>query len=374
MRRIAIALALILLAPFQTSATGDALVLGKGRQPQVAVSPGGSAFITYVNGQKIQCVSLAEGAQTILRPVEVASPPHVAVGMRRGPRIAATSEAIVITAISGERGGGKDGDVFAWRSVDDGATWAAVAKPLSSVAGAAREGLHGMAAAADGQMFCVWLDLRNASRGGGTEVWGARSGDHGRTWSDDFLVYRSPEKSVCQCCHPSVTFGPDGTTVAVMFRNELRGNRDMYLIESRDGGKTFGEARKQGEGTWELNACPMDGGMVTFTSALDAANSKPTPVSVWRRETRVFLSSPGRPERAIGEGVQPWVTAKGMDAYVVWVTGRPGALMMRKGGGPPVKLADAASDPSATASQAGKGSVVLAWESGDVVMVQRVDD
>ena len=42
--------------------------------------------------------------------------------------------------------------------------------------------------------------------------------------------------------------------------NSLDGNRDMYLVRSEDGGRTFGPPEKLGAGTWKLAACPMDGG------------------------------------------------------------------------------------------------------------------
>lgn len=250
-----------------THASGP-LTLGEGRQPQLAVTAGG-VFVAYARDGDVYFARSADRGETFGPPVEVASPRNMPVGMRRGPRIAAADDAIVITAISAEQGAGKDGDVVGWRSSDRGATWAALDAPLNRVPGAAREGLHAMAAGPTGQMFCAWLDLRSASAdgSGGTEIWGARSADHGRTWSRDFLIYRSPEKSVCQCCHPSVAYGPDGTTVAVMFRNELSGNRDMFVVHSDDGGETFGAARKLGTGSWKLAACPMDGGMLAFASS-----------------------------------------------------------------------------------------------------------
>ncbi|HEV7302416.1 MAG TPA: hypothetical protein VGN72_23960 [Tepidisphaeraceae bacterium] len=39
----------------------------------------------------------------------------------------------------------------------------------------------------------------------------------------------------------------------------------MFTVTSADGGQTFSEATKLGEGTWKINACPMDGGDVTFS-------------------------------------------------------------------------------------------------------------
>ena len=44
-----------------------------------------------------------------------------------------------------------------------------------------------------------------------------------------------------------------------MCRNKLGGSRDLYTLRLRDG-RAAGPAVKQGEGTWKLDACPMDGG------------------------------------------------------------------------------------------------------------------
>ena len=372
--------AVLLIALTLLAATADVVSAGDatridddGRQPQAAVAADGRVYVAYAKDGAIYCVASQDGGKPFAAPVKVGDPKKMPVGMRRGPRVAAMERAVVITAISGELGGGKDGDVVAWRSDDGGSTWAPMDKPLNTVAAAAREGLHGMAAGPGGQVFCVWLDLRNAGRGGGTEVWGARSEDSGRTWSRDFLVYRSPEKSVCQCCHPSVAYGPDGKTVAVMFRNELSGKRDMYLVQSRDGGRTFGKAQKLGAGTWALNACPMDGGMVAYAAGDDdGAERAAAPLSAWRREARVFLAVPGRRERELGGGQQPWVAAGPGGSYVVWITGRPGDLMLAEGGGPPVKVADGASDPCIAAAPGAKGGVVIVWEGGGGVMAKRL--
>ena len=346
--------------------------VGPGRQPQVAVSSD-DVYVAHAHEGAIVCAVSRDGGRTFDRPVEIAWPKDMPVGMRRGPRIAATGNSVVITAI--ERPSAGSGDVIAWRSADRGRSWSRVGKAISSVPNAAREGLHGMAAGPDGQVFCVWLDLRNTApgrgHGGHTEIWGARSADGGATWSDDFLIYRSPQKSVCQCCHPSVVYSPDGNRLAVLFRNELSGNRDMYVMESRDGGKSFGTAQKLGDRSWELNACPMDGGMVTYPrSGQEGGDVAPAPVTAWRRAGEVFIARPGESEQKLGDGMQPWVTSSDGVPIVAWVTARPGALLVRQGDGPSKKIAEAASDPSLAAALSGRGPLLAAWESRGNVVVQ----
>lgn len=376
----------------------EAVRVDEGRQPQVALTSK-SVYVTYAKGAGVYCSRSTDGGRTFGQAVEVATPANMSVGMRRGPRIAATEEAIVITAVSGEQGGGKDGDVVGWRSTDFGATWTPLAAAFNRVPGAAREGLHAMAAGPKGQMFCVWLDLRNlkggnaghagpaahgksgpdgkhetdgghATTGGGTEIWGAMSIDYGKTWSRDFMIYRSPEKSVCQCCHPSVAYSADGKLVAVMFRNELAGNRDMYVVQSNNGGKTFAKARKLGKASWKLAACPMDGGMLAFPTKKGSGKSSSL-TTVWRRASEIVTAPGNGPERTLGSGLQPWTASSSDGPYTVWITDRPGDLMLSRGEDQPEKLSAGASDPTIAASPDGT-VVVAAWEQGSAVMVTAV--
>jgi len=136
--------------------------------------------------------------------------------------------------------------------------------------------------------FTVWLDVRN----GRNEIYGARSTDGGKTWSKNVRVYHSPDSTVCECCKPSVVV--KNRNVYVMFRNWLGGNRDLYLISSNDGGKTFGDAIKLGSGSWALKACPMDGGgLVVDNKSIN---------TVWNRDGKIYADKAGEQEVKIGEG------------------------------------------------------------------------
>ena len=87
--------------------------------------------------------------------------------------------------------------------------------------------------------FVVWLDLRGNKR---NKIYGANSNDGGRSWSQNILIYTSPDTTVCECCKPSVAM--QGNNVYVMFRNWLNGNRDLYVIQSSNGGTSFAQARR----------------------------------------------------------------------------------------------------------------------------------
>ncbi|MFM7132479.1 MAG: exo-alpha-sialidase [bacterium] len=322
----------------------------KARQPQVAIDKNGQIFIAFGQGNQLKCaVSNDQGRSFAVSTVGTGG--VLSLGMRRGPRIVATDAGIVITAVAGEQGKGKDGDILAWRSTDNGASWSGPLK-VNTVSGSAREGLHGMAALAHGRIFCSWLDLRS----GKMEIYGASSADGGKSWNADRLVYRSPDGAVCTCCHPSVTFSPEGT-LYVMWRNQLGGNRDMYFARSANGGATFTPARKLGRDHWAINICPMDGGAIAVTDADHVE-------SVWMRAGSVFTARPESSEKLLGRGVQAWNTPSAAGVYNIWLEKRPGRLMLLPPGSKkPETLADEANDPVIVASHGSDGFVVAAWEA-----------
>ena len=107
------------------------------------------------------------------------------------------------------------------------------------------------------------------------------------------MIYTSPDSTICECCKPSVVM--KGSHVYVMFRNFIKGNRDLYMVQSSDGGVSFGSAQKLGKGSWPLNGCPMDGGGL-------AINTLGMLQTVWRRENKIYTCEPGFDEKEIAEG------------------------------------------------------------------------
>ena len=158
--------------------------------------------------------------------------------------------------------------------------------------------------------YAVWLDVRNNKR---NKIYGSASFDRGKTWSKNILIYQSPDSSVCECCKPSVVM--KGKQVNVMFRNWINGNRNLYLITSTDGGKTFDEAQKLGKGNWQLKGCPMDGGGI-------AVNNKGVVNTVWRREQNIYACQPGGEEKLLGEGNSCIVESIGDEYAYAWTANK----------------------------------------------------
>ncbi len=324
-----------------------------GVQPQLAAA-GARVGLVFGEDRAIFFAGSRDGGRTFSAPVLVPSQGRLALGRHRGPRVALTGRAVVVTAILAA--GRDDGDLWAWRSTDDGLTWSAPAR-LNGAATSAREGLHGMAAAGD-TVAVAWLDLRAP----GTRIYAAVSPDGGATWSEDRLAYRSPSGSVCQCCHPSVAVSAKGE-IAVMFRNAVEGARDLYVTRSPDGGRTFEPAVKLGSGSWKVEACPMDGGGL-------AIDGRGAVVTVWRRETELFLARPGEPEERLATGHDPVIVVGGDGSWSVAWRGEEGLLIRDARHPEPRRLTEGGQAPALLALP--EGSLLAAWEREKRVFVAPV--
>lgn len=290
-------------------------VVTGGRQPQAAVDSDGRVWLTYARDKSIFVRSTGNGGLKFGEEQRVADVKAMDVGMRRGPRIAAVEGALLVTGIAGEQARGRDGDVLVWRSTDGGKTWSEP-RQLNSVKGAAREGLQATAGAGK-YIAVVWLDMRDK----GTTLYGAFSQDSGETFTEDRLLYESPDGTVCECCAPQVAVDENGR-VAVMFRNALSGNRDMYMLKSTDGGASFSAARQQGEGNWLIHACPMDGGALAIDG--DVIHM------IWRREQELFATSEPFGERSLAPTGERSI-GEGENASLTVVDGAPHAVFKQSG-------------------------------------------
>lgn len=309
--------------------------------PSLAIDRRGTAYVAFGQGSSIY-VSSSDDLKQFSKPVKIAEVGALALGMRRGPRIAISGKTIAVSAVAGRQGRGKDENLYVWASTDRGVTWKGPAQ-VNDVAASAREGLHGMAG---GSSFfaCTWLDLREK----GTRLMMSTSPD-GMTWGDNVEVYRSPDGSICECCHPSIAIDNMGSPT-VMFRNSLGGNRDMYIVRARNA-RSFNAAQKLGRGAWELGACPMDGGALALDSGGD-------PYSVWRRGDSVYSCKVGEEEKMLGKGQNPWMVLRPVGPVYAWIS--EGRLMLLEPGATSAKVvSEKANDP--VMAVAPDGWVVLAW-------------
>ncbi|MDR0793097.1 MAG: glycoside hydrolase [Chitinophagaceae bacterium] len=311
------------------------LQIGTGEVPNIAIDKQGTIHIIYGNGDSIMYAFSSDHGKNFSTPKLIASLQGLFSFAMRGPQIACTADAVVVTACT------QSGDIYAFRKQANG-NWTKTVR-LNNIAGAAKEGMMALDAAQK-NIFAVWLD----SRYGHNQVYGARSADGGKTWQKNQLIYKSPDTVVCSCCKPAVAVKENN--VYVMFRNWLNGSRDLYLASSNNAGKSFQKVEKLGKGTWKLNGCPMDGGGL-------AINYKGDVSTVWRRENKIYSCMPGHQETEIDEGRNCSIAYSGVRKIFAFT--KEGEVIIRdrnkitnpgKGSLPVVKTIDA-------------NSVLCVWEN-----------
>jgi hypothetical protein len=306
-------------------------------------------MLAFGSGDAIWLAQSKDNGQTWGAPAKVGEAPKMALGRHRGPRVAIAGKTILVSAIQS--------DLYCWRSTDGGRTWSK-ATVVNDRPTAAREGLQAMAADAEGHAAMVWLDDRDAP---GKKLWGAFSNDAGATWSKNVMLYASPEKSICECCHPSLLALGHGE-FAAMWRNAVGGSRDFYMMRLRDG-KPITAAAKQGQGTWKLEACPMDGGGI-------AALHNGELITAWRREKEVYLYEPGKPETPLATGQDVALAANTRGAYVAWSSGKA-VEVMRAGASAPERLSEDGAFPALLTLP--DGAVLAAWEENGAIATRRLE-
>ncbi len=255
-------------------------IIADGEMPNLAKDKDNNLHLVYGIGDSIFYSYSSNHGKTFSAPSVISVLPGSYSFATRGPQVATVNERIIVTACTSK------GDIFSFYKEENG-KWAQGGK-VNDADTTAKEGLMALSSDVD-KVFAIWLDLRTDNH---NKIYGAGSTDGGKTWLPNKLIYSSPDTTVCECCKPSVIV--KDKYVYVMFRNWLHGNRDLYLIKSNDDGNTFGEAQKLGTGNWKLNGCPMDGGAMALNNGVVE--------TVWRRQSKVFASTPGMPEKEIGEG------------------------------------------------------------------------
>jgi len=318
-----------------------------GHLPVAVADATGTIHLVFGQDSTIYYTTATEKTAHVSQPLAVATLPNLVAGAKRGPQLALTDQFIVITAVN------RMGDVFAYSLDRKTGRWSSATK-INDVPEIAKEGFQTVAGASDGVFHAAWLDLRDDKQ---NKIVGATSTNGGRTWSANQIIYRSPNGTVCECCRVSMV--ARGKDIYVQFRNSLDGSRDLFLIHSADGGKTYASAQKLGTGTWKLTACPMDGGAVSLSATGQ-------PLTVWRRENTLFTCEPGQPEQAVGTGRNVTLSMGLTASVVAWDEG--GTIWMKVNDKAPVSLGAGQMPSLAISGQ----TAICVWEAQGQVMLKRV--
>lgn len=278
-----------------------ATLLGTGQQPQIAVDTKGITRVVYGLEDKIYCATSKDNGETFSEPVLVGQLKGLYLGMSMGPQIASSTNYSVVTAID------KQGNIHTYSLDHKTDTWVKGAG-VNDVPGVAAEGLMSIASDKQDTFYAVWLDVRNNKQ---NKIVFASTTEKADAWSENKIVYESPDSTVCECCKPSIAVA--GKQVILMFRNWIDGSRDFYMTKSTDNGQHFSQPQKLGVGTWKLEGCPMDGGGIL----LDSKNVLHT---AWQREGNIFYARPDQQEVPIGKGRNCRISGK-TNPVIAWKDG-----------------------------------------------------
>src|SRR3954452_24107104 len=129
---------------------------------------------------------------------------------------------------------------FFHASLDPGAS------AFSAVRNINKKPSEGFSLAADeeGNVTACWLSDRlyaNVSR------------DNGETFGPSVEI--DPQYNPCNCCTTSAAYGEDGR-LAVLYREETKNERDMYLV-LWDQSRGSATRTRVGRTPWKVDACPM---------------------------------------------------------------------------------------------------------------------
>jgi hypothetical protein len=288
-------------------------MIAPGEQPQITINSNDYVRLVYGHKGKIFYATSFNKGKTFSKPVVVAELPEMHLGMTRGPHFASSKDYSLVTAMD------KKGNIHSFRLTHKTGKWEKLSN-VNDINGSAPEGLMSISADDNNNFYAVWLDLREDRK---NNI--CFSSFKGSKWSKNKFAYKSPESHVCECCKPSIAV--NGNKVSIMFRNWLKGSRDLYLITSTNSGESFTNAQRLGNGTWPLKGCPMDGGGLI----IDSKNNIHT---AWQRDGIVYYDEPGKAEEKLGEG-----RSVGMNGDLVnWEKGSD--LFIKKIGGAEQKVGE----------------------------------
>ena len=324
-------------------------VVFDGSSPQLAVDSRGVIRMVYGHADTVLVATSRDDGESFGSPVVVGVVPGMHLGNTRGPVVASGANYSLVATTD------KTGNTHLFQLDHRTGRWTRRPISLNTVDGSAPEGLGTIAAGTNDVFHATWLDYRESRQ---THIYFATIPANASAPIQNRRIYASPDGHVCECCRPTVA--ANGRTVAVMFRNWVAGARDLYLIESRDSGRSFQEARKLGVGTWPLTACPMDGGSMVVAPGGIA--------TVWRRELDIYHAVPGNPETKIGTGRNPMMSARDGISYVVWQDGP--AIRLRTLPAGDETIVGEGRLPQVLALS--RGRVLVAWERSGRVYTRRI--
>lgn len=162
-------------------------------------------------------------------------------------QIAGRGSNLVAVWMTGGTGLFGSGPMVTAISRDGGLSWQGGPNPADDGT-TTGHGFTDLAVDANGTFHLVWLDSRDGSQG----LRYANSKDGGTSWSPNHTL----KAGSCECCWNTLCVS--GDAVHVLFRDRMP--RDMAMISSLDGGRTWQAPQTVGDFGWQFEGCPHVGG------------------------------------------------------------------------------------------------------------------
>jgi hypothetical protein len=121
-----------------------------------------------------------------------------------------------------------------------------------------------------------------------------------------------------------------------------------------------GPAERQGNNSWKLDACPMDGGGLAVRDGRVG--------SAWRRGKDVYIAEPGKPERKAGTGQDVAFGGNNQGWYTIW-SSPAGIEALLPNATEITHVSTAGSFPVLVTT--GKGAMLAAWEENGAIVTAR---
>ncbi|HYD01781.1 MAG TPA: sialidase family protein [Phycisphaerales bacterium] len=271
---------------------------GQGIQPQTLVGGDGALhLLTYHGdargGDLFYQRRESGGAWSKAQRVNSTPGSAVAVGNSRGGQIALGHDGAVHVAWNGATTGKPkgEGSPMLYSRLTGGADAFQKQRNLMT---RSREldGGGSVAADSNGRVYVVWHGLPSDPKAKGESdrrVFVAASTDDGATFAPEEPVSEGVN-GACGCCGLRAAALPDGALLILYRAAGERVNRDMRLLRSCDGAKTFADVRLD---PWKLDTCPM--------TTASAAPLRPGAVAAWETQQRIrwaTLRADGKPVEA----------------------------------------------------------------------------
>jgi hypothetical protein len=217
-----------------------------GIQPQALVDAKGDVHLIYFKGEAgagdLFYVRWKPEQERFSDPIRVNSQPGsaVAVGSIRGGQIALGKPGRVHVAWNASgKAKGTGGSAMLYTRMNDAGS--AFEEQRNLMQGTSVLDGGGTVAADDaGNVYVAWHALKTGGKRGeeNRQVWVARSADEGKTFAKETPAW-AEATGACGCCSLRA-FADRKGSVYLLYRSANAGvNRDIYLLSSKDKGKSF---------------------------------------------------------------------------------------------------------------------------------------